>query len=116
MALVTIGIAAIMGGFSALGHNQWKAQEAELMQRLAFDKYDELVGTGALQTDSLNGDFSDRGEDRFLWDATVEPTGVENLSALTITVEPRDDQNDKHTVSGTVYVPPVETAPAGGTP
>jgi prepilin-type N-terminal cleavage/methylation domain-containing protein len=116
--LLAVGITAVLGAFSSMTSNYRKARDTEQMQRLALDKYEELVATGSLQTQTLNGDFSDRGNDRYLWDASVETTGVENLSSLTITVQPRDNQETEPKVSidGVVFIEPATTAPAGGTP
>jgi type II secretory pathway pseudopilin PulG len=116
VALVGVAITAIMGAFGKFAHNQGIANQTEQMQRLAIEKYDELVGTGSLQAQSLNGDFSDWGNDQFVWDAAVDTTGTENLSALTVTVQPRDNPNEtnKTSVNGLVYIQPQSTAPADG--
>jgi Tfp pilus assembly protein PilV len=117
VGLVAVGIVSIMGAFGKLSHQQTQANTSELMQRLAFEKYDELVATGAIETQALNGDFSDQGDDAHLWDATVDTTGTENLSSLTVSVQSRDgDANDKVSISGMVYVQPqtTTTTPAAG--
>jgi type II secretory pathway pseudopilin PulG len=123
VALLGVGIVAVLGGFAALAKSQQRAVESERMQRLAVDKYQELVGTEAIQTESLSGDFSDRGEDRYVWQATVETTATENLSALNVIVQTRDGGADGPTqfASGVVYVPQTTTTTptqgtAGGTP
>lgn len=118
VALLSIGIVAVLGAYTGLARTQRKAMESERMQRLAIDKYQELVGTEALQTQSLSGDFSDRGEDRYTWQATVETTGTENLSSLNVTVQTRDGAEDGPTqfASGVVYIPQTTTTPADGTP
>lgn len=118
-ALVTVGIVALISAYSTLTRNQRITVEYEQMQRLAIDKYDELVATEALQTQSLNGDFSDRGKDNYLWQAAVQSTGTNNVSALTVTVQPREGApNESASASGVVYIPPqtTTTTTAGGTP
>ncbi|HVT14148.1 MAG TPA: prepilin-type N-terminal cleavage/methylation domain-containing protein [Fimbriimonadaceae bacterium] len=114
--LVTVGLIALLGAYTNLTRNQNIAVQTERMQRLAVDKYQELVATEALQTQALNGDFSDRGEDSYLWEATVGETGVQNLSALTVTVTLRDSPDDKEkaVVNGVVYQQPQTTTGNGG--
>ena len=122
--LVTVGLVAIISSYTALGRGQRISIETELMQRLVTDKYDELEATEALQTQSLNGDFSDRGYDNYLWSANVAATGTENLSALTVTVTSRDTNGSSEgVVNGVVFIPPQTTtgstttpAPGGNTP
>ena len=117
--LLVVGITAMIGAYTSLGRNQRLAMESEYMQRLAIDKYQELVATEALETQSLNGDFSDRGENNYLWSASVTATGTNNLSALSVTVTPRDSSDtEQFTVNGVVYQQPQTTttgsATAGG--
>jgi type II secretory pathway pseudopilin PulG len=116
VALVGVAITSIMGAFGKFAHTQTVANQTEQMQRLAVEKYDELIGTGSLQTQSLNGDFSDWGNDLYVWDATVDTTGTENLSALTVTVQPRDNPSEQNraAVNGLVYIQPQTTAPVDG--
>lgn len=120
VALLVVGVVAVLGGFTTLATNQRKALESERMQRLAIDKYQELVATEALQTQELSGDFSDHGDDRYVWQASVEPTGTENLSALNVIVQPRNAGSDgpMQFASGVVYLPPASSTstPTGGTP
>ncbi|HWA83951.1 MAG TPA: prepilin-type N-terminal cleavage/methylation domain-containing protein [Fimbriimonadaceae bacterium] len=115
--LVTVGLIAMIGAFSNLTRNQNIVVQGERMQRLAIDKYQELVATEALQTQALNGDFSDRGEDNYLWEASVGETGTQNLTALTVTVTLRDSTDDKEkaVVNGVVYQQPQTTTGNGGT-
>jgi len=114
--LLIVGITAMISAYTSMAHNQRLAMESEQMQRLAIDKYEELVATEALETQSLNGDFSDRGEDNYLWSASVAATGTDNLSALTVTVTPRDGaENDQAVVNGVVYQPPQTTNGTGTT-
>ncbi len=108
VALVAIGIASVLGGFASLTISQRKVRDTEKMQRLALQKYDEIVATDSLEATTLSGDFTDYGEDALQWSASVEPTGVENLMALTVTVESRDnpDSEPRQVISGTVYQSP----------
>jgi Tfp pilus assembly protein PilV len=105
VALTAIGVVAVMGGMGALTR-----VEKERMQRLAIDKYHELSATGDRTTS--NGDFSDRNETRYVWTAAVEPTGVENLDQLTVTVRLTGaDREREEVVSGLVYQAPAPQEP-----
>jgi hypothetical protein len=113
---LAVGLVGIVRAYGSLTRNQSSSIDSEQMQQLAVDKYDELVATESLQTDSLSGDFSDRGIDKFLWSATVSQTGVTNLSGLTVTVTPREGPDTlKSTINGVVYQPP-QTSTTGATP
>ena len=115
VALVTIGIVSILAAYTSLGRNQRLAVESETMQRLAIDKYDELVATEALQSEALNGDFSDRQIDGYLWDASVQTTSTTDVSTLTVTVQPRDGSDTQTAVvSGVVYQAPQTSSTSGG--
>jgi hypothetical protein len=119
--LLGVGVVALLSAYTAMSKTQRLAMETESMQRLALDKYDELVATEALQAQSLNGDFSDRGNDSYLWTAAVTPTSTANLSTLTVTVSRRDGSTDnQEVINGVVYIQPqtttgTSTAP-GATP
>lgn len=117
--LLAVGITSSLAAFAHLTAGWRQVQDSEAMAQLAYDKYDELVATGALTSDSLDGDFTDRGIDAYQWEASVENTGVDNLSALTVTVEARDAQSapQSERISGLVFIPPAPTQPTdGGTP
>jgi hypothetical protein len=112
--LLSVGIVSILGAYNSISRNQMLAIESEHMQRLALDKYEELAATEALQTQSLNGDFSDRGDDNYLWEVSVAATGVDNLSAVTVTVTPRQDDGNKGVVTGVIYQAPQTTSTGTG--
>ena len=105
VALVGIGVVAVMGALSSLTKAQVRMLEREQMQRLALQKYEELVATGEYTTSS-SGDFSDRNEARFQWDSTVDATGVENLQALTIRVfKPQSEETAYERFTGLIFRP-----------
>jgi prepilin-type N-terminal cleavage/methylation domain-containing protein len=117
VALVGIGIAAAMGGLARLSASQYRARETERMQRLACQKYDELAATGALSSSDLNGDFADYSHEEYEWQATVEPTGVQDLNAVTITVDRRGEEDGPSAkITGLVYEAPAGLTPTGGQP
>jgi len=55
--LISVGIVAVMGAYSNISRNQYISIQTEHMQRLALDKYDELVA---------NRGFADPGSERRL--------------------------------------------------
>ena len=79
----------------------------------------EMAATREYLTSATNGDFQDIGEARFIWSAEVQPTGIENLDALVVTVE-RESRNSpiQASASGLIYNAPIDTGggTTGGTP
>lgn len=110
--LAGIGVAAAVGAFGALTRGQARTNEKERMVRLAVDKYEELSAMGSLT--NVGGTFADQGEDRYLWEAAVDTTGIENVSQLTVTISLSDSLGREATesVTGLVYEEPLST---GGT-
>ena len=115
--ILGIGIAAAISGFTALGKGEARARDVETMHRLAVQKYDELCATTSPFTGSQNGDFTDRGDTTHTWSLTVQPSGVQNLDAIIVTVQktnanPGDPAAE---VDGLVNEPPqTSTTAAGG--
>lgn len=111
-ALLSVGAVAVLGAIGAIYRTQASAQEAETMQRLAYEKYDELVATSLDITQPQEGDFQDQNETRYNWSMTEEPSGVDNLDAITVTVRKVNDNsaNARTAVAtGLLYVPPVDS-------
>lgn len=109
----------MLGALGAVANGESRAKEVEAMYRLASDKFEEMAATRAYLTSATNGDFTDIGENRFIWSAEVVPTGIENLDALTVTVE-RESRNSpiQAQATGLVFNAPIDTggAAVGGTP
>lgn len=113
VALVAVGVVGVIGGFGALTASQTRAQESERMQRLAFQKYDELLATQGTTLTDLGGDFADQGQAGLKWEASVQPTGVENLDSITVTVSRMNDSGGPLAqAEGLSFRPPAAT---GGT-
>ncbi|HZH97617.1 MAG TPA: prepilin-type N-terminal cleavage/methylation domain-containing protein [Fimbriimonadaceae bacterium] len=114
VALTAIGVVAVLQGMAALTKAEAMMIEKERMQKLALDKYNEIAGTSDRLT--TTGDFSDRNENRYSWSATVEPTGVESLDQLTVTVSLTGTNREREeTVSGLIYeAPEPQQQEAGG--
>lgn len=113
IGIVGIGVASAMGGFSALTKTDVSLRDREYQQRLAVQKYDEIISTGAIDTAELNGDFTDRNDNKYEWRAEVTPSGVDNLQVLTVTVKAMNtEEGPQAVVDGLVFQPPQNT---GGT-
>lgn len=112
--LVAVGVVAVYGAMSAITRTEHRTRQHEVLQRLAEDKYDEIVTTEATLTAPQNGNFSDRNLPKFTWKLESVPSGVENLQALTVRVQA--DQNDAKSpegiASGLVYIHPQTTTGA----
>jgi len=87
ITLLSIGIVSVVGGLRALNEGQARAFETEKVQRLAVRKLDELISTQQIGTTDTNGDFSDYGEPNYEWKATVQPSGIQSLDLITLTVD-----------------------------
>ena len=115
VVLLAVGIVSVLGALGAISHSEAYAREKEKMQRLAAMKYEELIATGEAQNPMESGDFQEVGLDGYSWDLSSEPSGVENLNAVTVTVtkdqRPLKDLTEK--TEGLLYVPP-QTGTAGG--
>jgi type II secretion system protein I len=113
VALLAVGIVAAVGTLGRMANSEALLQEKERMARLADEKLQELIGTGDFQT-VTSGDFQERGENRYLWSAALEPTGIENLEVVTVTVARQDERGELESVaSQLIFIPPVAT---GGAP
>jgi prepilin-type N-terminal cleavage/methylation domain-containing protein len=115
IALAGIGIASAVGAMGAMTKSEANALEKERMQRLAVDKYEELVATSEYNT-LKSGDFVDRGETDFAWSAEVQTTGVEGLDQLQLTVRRNTGREAEITITGLVYATTQSTTTSGGTP
>ena len=113
VVILAVGVSSVLHGFTVLGRTELRMRTAEKLQRLAEDKYDELMATGQTSQSGLNGDFSDIGENGYSWSLDVEPSGVDNLNSVVVTVTPsRGSTQDKAIAYGLQFVPPA-TAGAG---
>jgi len=112
VVLLGVGIVAVLSALSSLTGAEARMRETERMLRLAQTKYDELVATSEQLNSPQSGNFEEQGEPNFTWSSEVEPTGVENLDAITVTVTKRNSDKEVET-SGLIFVPPLAS---GATP
>lgn len=110
---VGVGLVATLTSLATMTRNDSLLREKEELQRLAIQKYDELIATGGIDTAQLSGDFSDRNIDKYDWQAEITPSGEENLNILTVTVkETNNDSGPQAVIDGMLYQAPIAT---GGT-
>ncbi len=116
VVLTGIGVAASVNGLASLTKAQALAIERERMSRLAVMKLDDLIATG--QITNVGGTFEEMGDERFLWEASVSTTGVENLSQLTVSVRLAETSGRSAEVNATAlaYEEPQATVVGGETP
>ncbi len=103
IVLVTIAIVGTLQGLQSISRNQVRANTADLLQRLALDKINDL---GLLQTPTSaggSGDYSDRGYPDVTWTITDNATSVTDLDSVTVT-STRASQSQ--TVTKLLYVRP----------
>ncbi|MDX1935121.1 MAG: prepilin-type N-terminal cleavage/methylation domain-containing protein [Capsulimonadales bacterium] len=110
VVLVAIGLVGVFGGIAAINRTDSRAREAELLQRLALEKINEIgviVDPTAADTD---GDFEDRGYPEITWTLDIQPSGAENISRVTVTTT---RENAEQTLTTLLFVPPDTTANTG---
>jgi type II secretory pathway pseudopilin PulG len=109
IAIVGVGVTSAMAGLAAMTKSDRLIREREILQRLAVQKYEELVATGQFETAELSGDFADQYVDDYEWVASVEPSGEENLEIVTVTVTRLgDSEGPQASVDGLLFNPPLE--------
>ncbi|MEQ1935627.1 MAG: prepilin-type N-terminal cleavage/methylation domain-containing protein [Fimbriimonadaceae bacterium] len=113
VALAGIGIAAAVGAMGAMTKAEANALEKERMQRMAIDKYEELVATNEYNS-VTSGDFADRGETDYQWEAEIETTGVEGLDQLKLTVRRSTGRESELAITGLIYS--TQQTTSGGAP
>lgn len=89
--------------------------EREVLDRLAHEKYEELVATGDW-TLVFEGEFEDDRYEDFEWESETETTEVLDLEYLRVTVTKEGDASGASAVAeGLVYRPNTQLLD-GGTP
>lgn len=119
--LVSVALVAVMGGIRALGAADAKARDAELLQRLAARKMEELGAVEDPRTAEDSGDFEAAGHPEVEWTMTLEPSGAENVDQVTVTATKRGASTAggaEQSLTGLLFIRPVTggAADAGGAP
>lgn len=117
IVLVGIGLTAMVSGLGSLTASFRRSIETEALQRLANEKFDELVATQEWQSASEGGFDGAQFED-YSWSTETETTTVAGLEYLRVTVTRAfAGREDTAFVDGLVYTPDTTTVPLdGGTP
>lgn len=105
--LLGTGIAAVSLALGNVARNAARIEESASLNRLAARKLDELVATGEATNGNASGTFEE-GFPNVNWAITSEPSGVENLNTITITVSKEANDETGKQMSTLVFVPPVE--------
>lgn len=106
--LVAIAVVSVLTGIRAIEFTNARAQNADLLQRLAAEKMNDLrimpdPGDGA-----SSGDFSDRGYGDITWAVTVSNTNTAGVEQVTVTAS-RDAASQSLTTL--MFAPSGEAAP-----
>lgn len=114
VTLAAVGIVAVIHALGTMSHNDHLITDRERLQRLAVQKYDELIATGALANASQSGDFKDRNIEDIEWKADVIPSGVTNLDQIRVVVSDSDPSGNGASaeIDGLRYNPPATTSTA----
>lgn len=112
--LLGVGIVATVSTLGQMTRTEGHMQESERMRRLADMKLQELIATGDYQF-ITSGDFSEQGDARYDFVAALEPTGVESLELLRVTVTKIGDSEELgYEAAQAIYITAVDTG--GDTP
>lgn len=111
--LVAVAVTGIYGGISALTAAQYHAQTADLLQRLAAEKLNDVSILSDPSADGANGDFTDRGYPNITWSLDEEASGTTNLDQVTVTVT---EGKISQALTTMMYIAPATgTSGSGGT-
>ena len=84
--LVAVAIVGVLGGIRAIRDADAKAQTADLLQRLASEKINDVRLLQDPSTGGTDGDFTDRGYPDVSWALQETASGVTDLTQITVTV------------------------------
>lgn len=117
IVILGVGITASIGAIGTLTSLDAKNRKTEFMLRLATEKLDELRATGEFDFAPVDGTFEEADRAGFSWSAEFEPSDVENLQIVRVSVFPTGEEASRGMSITTLrFVPPAETDPAGGQP
>jgi prepilin-type N-terminal cleavage/methylation domain-containing protein len=106
-ALIAVGVTAALGALGALTRAEVDLRDRERLERLAHDRYMEMVATGEYAQAPMSGDFADRGYPNFRWQAELTPSTVESLESFSISAENSARAGAPVRVSGLVFRQPL---------
>jgi hypothetical protein len=110
--LLGVGMTAALSTLGSIAKGEGRGRDKEFLQRLAIEKYDELVTTNQQPLTSSNGDFTDRNISGYTWNLDVEPSSTNNLDTVVVTVTKsgaaKSDPEGK--MYGLIYLSPSTTS------
>lgn len=113
VTIVAIGLVGVFGGIAAINRADAHAREAELLQRLAMEKINEIGPVTDARTADNSGDFNDLGYPDVTWQLNIEPSGVENVDRVTVTVT---RENREQRLDSLLFIRPDTTTTGATTP
>ena len=116
--LLGVGVTATMSTLGKIAAGESRAHEKEMLQRLAIEKYDELVTTTQQPLASSNGDFTDRNITGYTWNLDVEPSSTTDLDTVVITVTKSGASKSDPVgeMDGLIYIPPATSTTGTAAP
>ncbi|MCC6445835.1 MAG: prepilin-type N-terminal cleavage/methylation domain-containing protein [Armatimonadetes bacterium] len=104
--LVSVALVGVMGGIRAISLADIKAQKADLLQKLAFQRMNELVVEAQTNAAEDSGDFTEQGYPDIAWTADIQPDSeVANVSYVTVTASQGEVSQS---LSGLIYARPTQ--------
>ncbi len=102
--LVAVALVGVMGGLRALGQAELKARKADLLQRLAAQKMEEIGVVIDPRSGENGGDFSEQGYPDITWTMDVQPGTEADVDEVTVTAT---QGADSQSLTGLVFIRPV---------
>lgn len=102
--LVAVALVGVMGGLRALGQAELKARKADLLQRLAAQKMEEIGVVIDPRSGENGGDFSEQGYPDITWTMDVQPSTEADVDEVTVTAT---QGADSQSLTGLVFIRPV---------
>ncbi len=99
--IVAVAMVGVYGGIGVLSKVDSQAHTADLLQRLATEKIQDVELLATPSANGSTGDFTDRGYPDITWSLDDQPSGVTNVDQITMTVT---RGSDSQAVTTLVYL------------
>lgn len=109
--LLAVGITALVGALSGLTRAERAVAEKDFLDRIAHEKFQELIATEAWRSEA-GGTFDDERLRDYTWSIEETNVGVENLTGLNLNVS--STSKGEITLSTIVFTAPAATGTAQG--
>ncbi len=104
VVLLGIGVVGSLQALASLNRTEVNVRESQRTQQLAHQKLDELIATDEIQNAPLDGTFEDEGSPNLEWTLETEPSEVEALLIVRLSVSKAgEDENRGFTVTTLLY-------------